>query len=75
MSHDNNTTWLEDRNGMFHEYLQDREWGKCERVVNELKRNNYIKEGLELEAELELTQAEENAHNKGSESGVDQWQK
>lgn len=74
MSDTNNTKWLEDRNEFFYEYLQDREWDKCEMIINELKRNNFINEGLELEAELELTLAEENAHNKGSEDGVDQWQ-
>lgn len=74
MSHEANTKYIEETRDDFYIYLTERDWEKCEKIVEDLKINNYIDEALELEIELETTIEEKNAWEKGSEDGMDALQ-
>lgn len=75
MSTRENEIWLEQKQEMFHELLQDRvNWDECESIIRELKENNFTYEALDLQKELDQEEELRNAWEKGSEDGVDALQ-
>ena len=61
----------EDKREDFYIALQERNWEKCESIIEDLKISYFVDEALYLEDELEFEVDLDNANNKGSEDGVD----
>lgn len=74
MSTQENDTWLENISEQFYDNLVERDWHICEKIISDLKENNYIDEALNLEAELDEAVELDKAWNKGSEDGMDRLQ-
>lgn len=75
MSTRENEIWLEQKQELFRELLQDKEtWDECESIIRELKENNFTYEALDLEKELDQEVELKNAWEKGSEAGMDALQ-
>lgn len=74
MSTQENDIWRENVREDFYTYLQDKDWHLCEKIISDLKENNYIDEALNLEAELDEAIELDKAWNKGSEDGMDRLQ-